>query len=60
MLGLQKNKMLSMYIQSKLYRLFFVFLLYTSSTYNPSLELSLKFTKYFHLSVEEIFKLEGE
>ncbi|EFR88648.1 helix-turn-helix transcriptional regulator [Listeria marthii] len=28
--------------------------------YNPSLELSLKIAKYFHLSVEEIFNLEGE
>ncbi|MBC1543054.1 helix-turn-helix transcriptional regulator [Listeria cossartiae subsp. cayugensis] len=28
--------------------------------YNPSLELSLKIAKYFHLPVEEIFNLEGE
>ncbi|MBC2360399.1 helix-turn-helix transcriptional regulator [Listeria welshimeri] len=26
--------------------------------YNPSLELSLKMTQYFHLTIEEIFKLE--
>ncbi|EAA0022411.1 transcriptional regulator [Listeria monocytogenes] len=28
--------------------------------YNPSLELSLKIAKFFDLSVEEIFNLEGE
>ncbi|MBC1926215.1 helix-turn-helix transcriptional regulator, partial [Listeria innocua] len=26
--------------------------------YNPSLELSLKMAQYFHLTIEEIFKLE--
>lgn len=26
--------------------------------YNPSLELSLKMAQYFHLPIEEIFKLE--
>ncbi|MBC1382925.1 helix-turn-helix transcriptional regulator [Listeria innocua] len=26
--------------------------------YNPSLELSLKMARYFHLTIEEIFQLE--
>ncbi|MBC2255048.1 helix-turn-helix transcriptional regulator [Listeria ivanovii] len=28
--------------------------------YNPSMELSLKVARYFNLTVEEIFSLEGE
>ncbi|EQC0676681.1 TPA: helix-turn-helix transcriptional regulator [Listeria innocua] len=28
--------------------------------YNPSLELSLKMARYFHLTIEEIFQLEED
>ncbi|UNB89774.1 Transcriptional regulator, Xre family [Listeria innocua] len=28
--------------------------------YNPSLELSLKMERYFHLTIEEIFQLEED
>lgn len=31
-----------------------------NSKYNPSLELALKISKYFNMSVEEIFNLKGE
>ena len=31
-----------------------------NSKYNPSLELALKISKYFNMSVEEVFNLKGE